>query len=601
MHFDDRLATVLRHRATGERAARTQFRQLLDLLGSRSAAMESKLMASAWLRLGALGEQIPAADRAQMIRDPGMRFRNAELAAHLAEDEPQVAAAALARADLTDSQWQILIPRLPIRARGFLRLRRDMPQGASLLLEKLGIHDRGLPLPDSDAEYLVETPGPLTSAPQETESRQAPIHTETVRPDNIRPVPVAANDAAPTADVRVTAIADLELTETEDSEIGALVKRIEAFRQARIGTPPTAQSPRLPLNDRQTDHNQPKLAGFAFTCDSEGRIDWAEPSVAPMVVGKRLTDDDAIPAAVMVRHQPLVAQNVALEGAPLITGNWVVDAAPRFTRPDGRFYGYAGKFRRPAATSGSAAARKADSEADRIRQLLHELRTPVNAIQGFSEIIQQQLFGPTPHAYRALAATIAGDSARILAGFDELDRLARLESGAIELDDGASDLRAMVENTALQLQYVMRPRDATFAASLGADVCIVALAQGECEALGWRLIATLASAIGVGETVRLDLTQDDAKAQLRCELPAALAALDDLFAASARSANGALSAGMFGTGFALRLARAEARAAGGDLKPENGWLVLSLPLLTSADANPSESDVSGPRDRPAGA
>jgi len=197
MHFDDRLATVLRHRATGERAARTQFRQLLDLLGSRSAAMESKLMASAWLRLGALGEQIPAADRAQMIRDPGMRFRNAELAAHLAEDEPQVAAAALARADLTDSQWQILIPRLPIRARGFLRLRRDMPQGASLLLEKLGIHDRGLPLPDSDAEYLVETPGPLTSAPQQTESRPAPIHTETVRADNIRPVPVAANDAAP--------------------------------------------------------------------------------------------------------------------------------------------------------------------------------------------------------------------------------------------------------------------------------------------------------------------------------------------------------------------------------------------------------------------
>ena len=32
MHFDDRLATVLRLRATGERAAKTQFRQLIDLL-----------------------------------------------------------------------------------------------------------------------------------------------------------------------------------------------------------------------------------------------------------------------------------------------------------------------------------------------------------------------------------------------------------------------------------------------------------------------------------------------------------------------------------------------------------------------------------------
>jgi len=34
MLFDDRLATVLRSGAAGERAARTQFRQLLDLLGS---------------------------------------------------------------------------------------------------------------------------------------------------------------------------------------------------------------------------------------------------------------------------------------------------------------------------------------------------------------------------------------------------------------------------------------------------------------------------------------------------------------------------------------------------------------------------------------
>lgn len=33
MFFDDRLATVLRQRATGKGALRTQYRQLLDLLG----------------------------------------------------------------------------------------------------------------------------------------------------------------------------------------------------------------------------------------------------------------------------------------------------------------------------------------------------------------------------------------------------------------------------------------------------------------------------------------------------------------------------------------------------------------------------------------
>ena len=112
MHFDDRLATVLRHRAAGERAARTQFRQLLDLLGNRRHGRDESLLAAAWLRLAALGETLPAAERAAMIREPGLRFRNPELALHLAADEPEVAAAALTVSRLEPEDWEALVPRL---------------------------------------------------------------------------------------------------------------------------------------------------------------------------------------------------------------------------------------------------------------------------------------------------------------------------------------------------------------------------------------------------------------------------------------------------------------------------------------------------------
>ena len=47
MQFDDRLATVLRHRASDGRAARTQFRQLLDLLGARRGAYDRNLLSAA--------------------------------------------------------------------------------------------------------------------------------------------------------------------------------------------------------------------------------------------------------------------------------------------------------------------------------------------------------------------------------------------------------------------------------------------------------------------------------------------------------------------------------------------------------------------------
>ncbi len=547
MHFDDRLATVLRHRATGERAARTQFRQLLDLLGSRTGPRDQNLLAAAWLRLGALGEMLPAADRAAMIRDPGLRFRNPELAAHLAEDEPGVAVAALARAELSDDDWEALIPRLPIRARGFLRLRRDIPANAVRVLDRLGIHDRGLPLPDraeGEAEHIPPAPQPE-----------------------------AANDAGGPL--------------PEDSEIGALVKRIESFRLARQSSPALNDAPRLPLDDRPDGEVRPALAAIDFTADAEGRIDWADLQVAPMLVGMRLADNSAC-AALFQRHQPLRNCLLTLEGAPPIAGDWIMDAAPRFTRPGGRFYGYAGKFRRPAPSAGSIRAADTDSEGDRIRQLLHELRTPVNAIQGFAEIIQQQLFGPTPHEYRAMAANIAGDSARILAGFDELDRLARLETGAIELEHGVADFRATVDRIAVQLQDVLKSRTAGFEVQLDPQECLIGLAPTECEIIVWRLLATIASAVGAGETVQLILEQDGAMARLCCDLPASLSDSGDIFSASARPVSGAVSAGMFGAGFSLRLARAEARGAGGNLVLVEDWLMLSIPLLTGADTNSSD-------------
>ncbi|WP_348631919.1 histidine kinase dimerization/phospho-acceptor domain-containing protein [Pontixanthobacter sp. CEM42] len=572
MHFDDRLATVLRHRAAGDRAARTQFRQLLDLLGSkprpREGERDESLLAAAWLRLGALGEAIPADERAAMIRDPGLRFRSAELAAHLAEDEPEVAAAALARADLSQEDWDALIPRLPVRARGFLRLRRDLPDSTIETLERLGIYDRGLPVPDrtdvaADAPILM--PKPASSAVEEPSSR------------TLEPAPEPANDVL-TEDEMLPDTAD-------ETAIGALVKRIEEFRKARSDNSDTADSPRLPLGEQVADGRAP-LEAFAFTADASGKIEWSDREVAPMMIGMIL--DKSVAGTALRYRQPIQKRLMTLHGAPTIAGEWVVDARPRFTKPDGRFFGYAGMFRRANPADGTSNEEQDSSEADRLRQLLHELRTPVNAIQGFSEVIQQQLFGPTPHEYRALAANIAGDSARMLAGFDELDRLARLETGALDMTAGQCDFGTIVQQQLMQLQSVLKPRAASFEYTLS-ETPPVALDAQEAEALAWRLLATLVGTIGAGENVQIELAEQDEAARLCCELPASLVSETDIFAATGKPQGGAISAGMFGAGFSLRLARAEARAAGGDLTRVDDWLLLTLPLLTAPLPEPSHT------------
>lgn len=572
MFFDDRLATVLRQRAAGEGSLRTQYRQLLDLLGRDRApdpGGDQSLLAAAWLRLDALAQAIPAASRARMIREPGWRFRNPDLAEHLADQEPEVASAALSRADLSVDDWSALIPRMPVRARGFLRLRRDLPVDVEALLSRLGVHDRGLPAPGALADRASEA-APVSGVP-------TPLRVVTGESREAQP-------AAPAGQSR---------DDAGRSEISALVERIAQFRRTRTENGVEHDSsPRLPLGELP-ERPARNAASFGFATDTTGRIVWAAPDVAPMVIGVRLfgaqaglgTDaDGAVLARAFARRQPITHGEIALAGAPAITGDWIIDAEPRFSE-DGHFTGYAGRFRRApdphaAASSASPAAR----EADRIRQLLHELRTPVTAVQGYAEVIQQQLFGPAPHEYRALAAGIAADAARILAGFEELDRLARLETGAIRTSPGETDLVAILRRTTAQLNAALGTQDAGLAIDIAADVeLIVGLDTEETEALVWRVLASLAAAVVPGEKVVVGVDpligREGAFARLHCQLPGRLAGPDNLFAATIRGADSTISPGLFGAGFALRLARAEARAAGGSLRRDKDVLLLTLPLL----------------------
>jgi len=596
--FDDRLATVLRQRATGEAGVRTQMRQLLDLLGRARAGAQGdqSLLAAAWLRLEALAEAIPASERARMIREPGWRLSNPDLVAHLAEQESEVAAAALSRASLSAEEWTALIPDLPVRARGFLRLRRDLPVDVEALLARLGVHDRGLPAPDPTPEASPQAvpPSPAPTAPG-VRPDPAPLRVVSPAPP---PSPPPAPGSAPTA-ASGTEARSRSREESGRSEISALVERIAQYQRARGDSRAELEiAPRLPLGE-VPERSRRALRSFGFAADTTGRIEWASGEAAPMVIGTRLFQpprlgEDATPEAglarAFARRQPIVQAPLTLVGAPAIAGDWLVDAAPQFSE-EGHFSGYFGRLRRdpgPAAAPPRPEAR----EADRIRQLLHELRTPVTAVQGYAEVIQQQLFGPAPHEYRALAAAIAADAARILAGFDELDRLARLETGALALAPGEADLAALVRATATQLDPVLAGRAAALVPAFPCETALlVAIDQDDAEALVWRLLASLAAAAGAGERLSLSLAPligpGTAMARLACTLPAALAGEENLFAATARSGESAVSPGLFGAGFALRLARAEARAAGGALQREGEMLVLRLPLLTESGLVPS--------------
>lgn len=562
MHIDDRLATVLAVSATGDNQIRVQFRQLVDLVGTMPAESRGPAVDRAMLRLGELAALIPAPDRAMALARSGVRLRNPRLVAELCCDHPAVTAATIACARLTDEQWLDLLPALPGPARDRLLQRDDLGAELRLRLERLGAASPGLPGPAAAAAAQPAPPVAESAAPSGG-AKVLPLRSRT-----------AATPAAPAApEPGVAAPSGAEAPGGEG--IGAIVRRIEAFRRNREAARPAANdAPLLPLGEEAPP---PQLQAFGFACDSAGRISWTDATVAGMAVGLLLPLADAADgtlASAFRRRLPVRGTLVTLEGAPAITGTWLLDAAPEFDR-DGRFTGYTGKFRRPGPATVPVAEHP---EAVRVRQVLHELRTPVNAIQGFAELIQQQLVGPVPHTYRALAASIAADAAQMLAGFEELDRLARLDMAALVPETGEADLGAIVAALIDQLEPFTGPRQSGFLFTAPATPCSVALARDEVERLGWRLLATLAGVARPGERLAVELGRGTGTVTLSIALPEAMAAVADPFESAVATAGQTVSGGLFGTGFALRLAGAEARGAGGSLAFGERRAVLTLPV-----------------------
>lgn len=566
MIIDDRLETVLQTQAAGRADLNTQFRQIVDLLGRTPDSGWTEQHTRALARVDVL--HVLLGDAAAAVLVGLCSLHSPRLVADLVRRGPRTAVCAIGRAQFDDAAWLQLVPALPIHARGALRHRRDLSPPVMALLERLGIDDFVLAGPTDD-QSNVAAPVPATPQP-----------------------PVLA--AVPKDASRRTGSAS-----PEREGIGAIVRRIEAFRRLRqneVRVDPGQT--RLPFAEEPAA--DPAVLAIDIAIDAAGMICAAD-GVDPALLFGHLPFALAGPAAAaqvdpataqaFAARQPIVAGRLEIDGAARVSGAWRIDGAPRYGPDGGQYTGYRARLRRPAHTAADHAGDAAPDRigADSLQQLLHELRTPINAIQGFAELIQQQLLGPTPHQYRSHAASIAADAARMLAGFEDVERLVRLETGRAEVEIGTADLTEIMTRLMVGLEPLVAPREIRLRWTVPAAPLPIAIDPSEAERMLWRLLATLTAATAPGERLTLALAHDDhgAQAVLTMTLPAALAQRNDeaLFA-SDQGRGGNAGLGMLGHGFALRLVAAEARAAGGRLDrpgPSGDALLrLTLPLAAPA-------------------
>jgi hypothetical protein len=543
LRFDDRLETALRQADDHAHGAAAKWQQLVDILAQNPKDFDPQFFADGLFQVRQLLPLVAVLVRERCVRSLTGRIFSAPLVLLLSGDVPTVCAAVINGARLDDAEWADIIPQLPIRARGFLRNRRDNGPLTRRALQAW-----------SSADFIL------------------PAHPQS-RPDVV--------------------------TSSAIVKIRDIVERIERLRLERESTdaihlPPSSEEFAEPWQD---------INEIRFETDENGTISWVEGAPPGAIVGVDIAepafDDgpgpDAYGSAAFRQRMPLENARMRLCGAPVIAGDWRINAAPFFDSISGRFNGYRGIFRRPTIAESALIRPETGDSADNIQQLVHELRTPLGAIIGFSEIIEQQLFGPVTEDYRVLAQNILNDAQRLLAGFDDLSIAAKVESGSFIAEPGVTDcdwlsvrlvdrLHALSEVLGVTLNLVQAHPVRSFAID---------------NELAERLFSRLLSAVIIGCEANEVLdgrfrTEPGRNATNRfvLTLPRKLLEMDEaeLFGFGPGTLDDANGAPLLGLGFSLRLVRSLAQNVGGDLRFYNEALILSLPAADGSQSGQRDEE-----------
>lgn len=527
MRFDDSLKTVLAADTSTVLGAGAAFRQLADLIARRRVPPQPELIA----RLTALRGEVPTGIRAAVARALALADPPLVLVQLFAADRPEVAGAVLRAVRLDPEAWEPLIGDVGPFGRSVLRRREDLPPSAVRTLAHYAATDLALP----SAPAVAAEPAPT-------------------RP--VEPAPVAPSGG-------------------ERFDIADLVHRIETFQRDRT------VAPAAPPAAART---------FRFETDAAGVIRWIDAAPRSALIGLSLGDGPGSPAPVVDgvaagafrKRAPIGNARLDVGGASALAGDWRIAAMPLFDAATGRFLGYRGHARRPQVDEIAAPVRQRGNVAqiDGLRRLVHELRTPTNAIAGFSELIESELLGPVPGQYRIRATHIREQVAGLITAIDDLELAARLDGNALELRRTRVELGPLLREVLDDLAPLLRRRRS---AVLIEGDGVVAVDDHAGARLVSRLVASLVATTAPGETLTIALgAASGTSVALRITRPRALHGLDEAALLALDGTDGDLpalgdDAPLLGLGFALRLLRHLAGELGGRLAIGADDLTLTLP------------------------
>lgn len=531
------IATILRQAPADRRASITAWRQLTDILAQRGNQLGDDDIRRSLHALAVLRPRVPESVRRDCARAIARHGRFAPLVALYANDVPAVSAIMLRDARLSEADWLALLPATSAMARSVLAGRSDLPGGVYRALASLGSASVALPQP---AVVAQKEPVPVKEPAPETAS------------------------------------------EGHSSQISELVRRIDKYQSTRA-QPAQSRTPR---------------AAFLFETGPDGVIHWVEGVTRGAVIGLSIAEaayggepgTDGIAAGAFRQRAEIINARMLLEGTPADAGEWRFSALPWFDPATGQFRGYRASARRPHRNEMPYGRPTTEDSGDSIRQLIHELRSPLNAISGFAQIISGQMFGPVSHGYRAMAETIVTDAASVQSIIDDLETAARSNSADVGArSEEVVDIGSVVTQVESELASLLADQRVDLSISRVGGPFLGLARDADVRRMVGRLLTALVDvsepgAILVGQLVTE--SRHDDMLQLRIVRPSTIrfATAADLLDPGFSPEGEAPGAAVLSLGFSLRLVDSLARGSGGRLDIGHNALTLHLPSANSKAA-----------------
>ena len=250
--------------------------------------------------------------------------------------------------------------------------------------------------------------------------------------------------------------------------------------------------------------------------------------------------------------------------------------------------------RQAAETSAAleAAAAQLQDRTAFFASLGHDLKTPLNAILGYADMMRAQIRGPLPEAYADYPGIIHESGQDLLLLVDDILDLAKANADRQRLEPEPVDLVASAQSIVRQLDN--QAERAGVKLKIKSDNEVWAEADARAVRQIWQnLVSNAIKYSDRGGTVTLDAFEAGGAAVLSVIDKGAGMSEDDLNRVTEPFAQGGNSRGRAGTGLGLAVVRSFAELHGGQLtlrsRPGKGTRAeVTLPLADMTDITPLE-------------